>query len=69
MSDKSFYRGKLNNLQRDGYGELYCDHFNYFGFFKQDLPHGQGAIITETTCVFGEFKEGELNGKGKEWNK
>lgn len=47
MPDRSFYRGKIVNLQREGYGELFSDAFNYYGFFKNGLPHGQGAMVTE----------------------
>ncbi len=47
MPDRCFYRGKVVNLLREGYGELFGDKFNYYGFFKNDLPHGQGALITE----------------------
>ena len=46
MPDKSFYKGKLIETKRDGYGENYADCFNYFGFYKNDLPNGLGAIIT-----------------------
>jgi hypothetical protein len=46
MPDRSFYRGKIVNLLREGYGELYSDDFNYYGFFKGGLPNGLGAMIT-----------------------
>ncbi len=55
MPDKSFYKGKLNETKREGYGENYADCFNYFGFYKNDLPNGLGAIITEQQCAYGEF--------------
>lgn len=48
--------------RKEGYGELYCEGFNYFGFFKNDVPHGIGAIVTETQCQYGEFSEGVING-------
>lgn len=47
MPDKCFYRGKIVNALREGYGELYSDDFNYYGSFKNDNPHGLGAMITE----------------------
>lgn len=55
MSDKSFYKGKLTATRREGYGENYAGCFNYFGFYLHDLPHGQGAIITDNQCFVGHF--------------
>jgi hypothetical protein len=55
MPDKSFFKGKLNDTKRDGYGENYAECFNYFGFYKNDLPNGLGAIITGQQCVYGHF--------------
>jgi hypothetical protein len=69
MPDRSFYRGKIVNLLREGYGELYSDDFNYYGFFKNDFPHGQGALITEKECYCGEFVMGQIQGEGKEWSR
>jgi hypothetical protein len=55
MTDKSFYKGKLSGTKREGYGENYAGCFNYFGNYKNDLPHGQGAIITDNQCLVGNF--------------
>ena len=67
MPDRSFYKGRLKDTARDGYGENYAGCFNYYGFFKNDLPHGLGVIITENQVVYGNFISGVLEGKGKEW--
>lgn len=64
-ADKAYYKGKLANNKREGYGEMYCDQFNYFGHFKDDLPHGTGALITEKKCLFGQFVAGVLEGEGQ----
>jgi hypothetical protein len=67
MPDKSFFKGRLKDTKRDGYGESYAGCFNYYGYFKNDLPHGLGAIITEHQCVLGNFHAGVLEGRGREW--
>ena len=46
MPDRSFYKGRLKDTVRDGYGQNYAGCFNYYGFFKNDLPHGKGVIVT-----------------------
>ena len=67
MPDKSFYKGRLKDTHREGYGENYANCFNYFGYFKDDLPHGKGALITDYQATYGNFHKGLLDGKGREW--
>lgn len=69
MADKSFFRGRLSDLSREGYGEMYAEHFNYYGHFRNDLPHGTGAMLTDSHCFYGQFSEGRLEGTGKEWSR
>lgn len=64
MQDKSFHKGKIANTKREGYGENYAGCFNYYGFYKNDLPHGAGAIVTEHQCLYGNFEAGVLEGRG-----
>ena len=67
MPDRSFYKGRLKDTNREGYGENYANCFNYFGYFKNNVPHGKGAIVTEYQATYGNFMDGVLDGKGKEW--
>jgi hypothetical protein len=53
MAINAYFKGKVVDNKKEGYGELYCQDFNFYGFFKNDLPHGTGALITEKQCQFG----------------
>lgn len=50
LSDETCFRGKLINGKKEGYGELFCEDFNYYGFFVNNFPNGFGAILTGNHC-------------------
>jgi hypothetical protein len=63
---KKTYIGKLDiNSNFQGYGDLLlsCNNCNirYKGEFKDDLPHGEGAIITDDGTVYAKFEHGIVN--------
>ena len=43
--------------------------FNFYGHFANDQPNGIGAIVTENSCVYGNYSHGVLDGDVKEWYK
>ena len=43
--------------------------FNYYGHFSNDHPSGIGAIVTDNSCIYGNFNSGVMEGDIKEWHK
>ena len=46
-------------------GELVKGQVGYRGNFKSGQPHGCGTIITPDFTYYGEFSNGNMNGKGR----
>ena len=63
---KEYYLGEWNlKGQKAGLGILITeDNSVYFGFFENDLFHGQGIFINDDGYYYGEWKFGKIWGKG-----
>ena len=64
---KYIYKGNIKNFKKDGDGTEKTNEFFYEGQFLNDIKHGQGKIIfynNTSESYEGEFKNGEITGKG-----
>ena len=65
---KYIYKGDIKNFKKEGKGIEKTSEFNYEGEFLNDLKHGKGKIIfinnNNSESYEGEFKNGEITGKG-----
>ena len=64
---KLTYFGETHNLKKNGKGEETCEgEYRYIGDFVDDLKDGNGRLeyLDSGDIYEGEFKNGEINGKG-----
>ena len=64
---KYIYKGDIKNFKKEGKGIEKTNEFIYEGEFFNDLKHGKGKIIfydNISESYEGEFKNGEITGKG-----
>ena len=63
---KVTYFGEVIDFKKNGKGEETCEEYKYIGEFLGDLRHGHGRLeFLENGDVYeGEFKRGEITGKG-----
>ena len=63
---KVTYFGEVIDFKKNGKGEETCEEYKYNGEFLGDLRHGHGRLeFLENGDVYeGEFKRGEITGKG-----
>ena len=64
---KYIYKGDIKNFKKEGKGIEKTNEFIYEGEFFNDLKHGKGKIIFNdniSESYEGEFKNGEITGKG-----
>lgn len=47
MDSTKVYRGALLQGRKDGYGELFDGTNFYIGFWKNDLPNGDGILVRD----------------------
>ena len=60
------YFGDIVDFKKNGKGEEVCEDYKYKGEFLGDLRHGYGQLefLQNGDLYEGEFKEGEITGKG-----
>ena len=64
---KYIYKGDIKNFKKEGKGNEKTNDFNYEGDFHNNIKHGQGKIFfynNSSEYYEGEFKNGEITGKG-----
>ena len=64
---KYIYKGDIKNFKKEGKGIEKTHEFYYEGEFFNDLKHGKGKINfynNNSESYEGEFKHGEITGKG-----
>ena len=63
---KNIYKGDIKNFRREGKGIEKTNDYTYEGDFLNDVKHGKGKIIYNSKGDYyeGEFKYGEITGKG-----
>ena len=65
-NQKVTYFGEVVDFKKNGKGEETCEDYKYTGEFLEDLKHGKGRLelLKDGNIYEGEFKRGEMTGKG-----
>lgn len=65
--NKIEYFGNTNNFKKEGKGQEKCKLYIYEGDFENNLKQGQGKLIYHSCKdqYEGEFKQGNITGRGK----
>lgn len=70
-SNGSSYKGNFVNGKKEGEGTfIFKDGWKHIGFFKNDIPDGEGKQYDENGKITfeGNFYKYKLNGKGKSYS-
>lgn len=70
--NKKIYQGEMAHNLRNGFGIYQYEnkYFRYEGEWKNGIKHGQGKLIMKDgSYIEGEFKNGEIFGKGYKYDK
>lgn len=71
-ASKKIYQGEMAHNLRNGFGIYQYDNkfFRYEGEWKNGIKNGQGKLIMKDgSYIEGEFKNGEIFGKGYKYDK